>query len=272
MEEFFWISFSTLENQDEPSTKNTPPPPDQPSSPRPRIPARATFSTEKQKRQRKNHKDFFAALFSRNFSRPQWAENNANPRIAPVTRFNSRARAARDPSPPLIWYNIIMFQFTRPRGARQRSKFDRSHEYKTTFNAGYLIPFFVDEYLPGDTFILDFSFLVRMATPIYPIMDSVFLDTFFFSVPCRLLWEHWENMMGERDNPDDSIDYIVPVIRTDTSSYITPLSIYDYFGLPVNVTFQFTRPRGARHAQRRTAYQPRSFNSRARAGRDDISR
>ena len=80
-----------------------------------------------------------------------------------------------------------------------RSKFDRSSDVKTTFNAGRLIPFFVDEVLPGDTFTDKTSMVVRMTTPIFPVMDDCFLDYFYFFVPNRLVWDNWEKFMGEND-------------------------------------------------------------------------
>lgn len=75
-------------------------------------------------------------------------------------------------------------------GNISRSRFDRSHEVKTTFNVGELVPVFVDEYLPGDTFTVDTSLLVRMMTPAVPVMDNLYLDLYFFSCPNRLVWEH----------------------------------------------------------------------------------
>ena len=83
----------------------------------------------------------------------------------------------------------------------QRSTFDRSHGYKTTFNAGQLIPVFVDEALPGDTFNINASMFGRLSTPLKPIMDNLFLDVHFFSVPIRLLWSNWKRFNGEQDNP-----------------------------------------------------------------------
>ena len=86
----------------------------------------------------------------------------------------------------------------------QRAGLDRSHGFKTTFNAGWLIPIFVDEVLPGDTFNLRMNAFARLATPIKPFMDNLFFDTFFFFVPNRLLWDHWEQFNGSQNNPGDS--------------------------------------------------------------------
>ena len=113
-----------------------------------------------------------------------------------------------------------------------RSVFDRSHNVKTTFNSGYLVPFYVDEVLPGDSFKLDASLFARLATPIVPFMDNVYLETFFFFVPNRLLWDHWQAFNGEKINPKDSTDYLVPQA---TATNAQNLSLWDYMGLPTNV-------------------------------------
>lgn len=117
----------------------------------------------------------------------------------------------------------------------KRTKFDRSHVYKTTFNSGKLIPVFVDEILPGDTTRMSVNYFARLATPIKPIMDNIYLDWFFFFVPNRLVWEHWQNFCFEQEDPDDSTDYVIPTVSATGNSenaYIG--SLWDYFGLPVN--------------------------------------
>lgn len=111
----------------------------------------------------------------------------------------------------------------------QRSVFDRSHGHKTTFDADWLVPVYVDEALPGDTINLNMSFLARLATPIFPIMDNMYLESFFFAVPNRLLWENWEKFMGARDDPADPIDYTIPQVRNFP---IDEQSLYDYMGIP----------------------------------------
>lgn len=119
----------------------------------------------------------------------------------------------------------------------KRTKFDRSHVYKTTFNSGKLIPVFVDEVLPGDTTRLSVNYFARLATPIKPIMDNIYLDWFFFFVPNRLVWEHWQNFCFEQEDPDDSTDYVIPTVSAtgnSGNSYIG--SLWDYFGLPVNTS------------------------------------
>ena len=117
----------------------------------------------------------------------------------------------------------------------RRTKFDRSHVYKTTFNSGNLIPVFVDEVLPGDTTRMSVNYFARLATPIKPIMDNIYLDWFFFFVPNRLVWEHWQNFCFEQEDPDDSTDYVIPTVTATANSdnnYVG--SLWDYFGLPVN--------------------------------------
>ena len=121
-----------------------------------------------------------------------------------------------------------------PRTSIQRSAFNRSSGYKTTFNEGYLIPFYVDEILPGDTFKLKHSILARLTTPIVPFMDNVFLDTFFFFVPYRLIWENWQRFNGERDNPDDSTDFLIPQMTAPSDGFANE-SLFDYFGLPTKI-------------------------------------
>lgn len=117
-----------------------------------------------------------------------------------------------------------------PRADIPRSNFRIETAHKTTFNAGDLVPIYVDEVLPGDHFRLKMTAYARMATPIYPLMDNLHMETFFFFVPNRLVWENWEKFMGEQANPGDSISFVIPqVTHAGTPA---ALSIYDYFGLP----------------------------------------
>lgn len=119
----------------------------------------------------------------------------------------------------------------------KRTKFDRSHVYKTTFDSGKLIPVFVDEVLPGDTTRMSVNYFARLATPIKPIMDNIYLDWFFFFVPNRLVWEHWQNFCFEQEDPDDSTDYVIPTVTAIGNSDNAYLgSLWDYFGLPVNTS------------------------------------
>ena len=118
----------------------------------------------------------------------------------------------------------------------QRSTFLRNRNYKTTFDSGYLVPFLVDEVLPGDTFNLQAMLLARLATPLKPVMDNMYLDTHFFFVPNRLVWENWEKFQGAQDDPDDSIDYLVPQVAAPASTGWTVQSLADYFGIPIGLT------------------------------------
>lgn len=119
----------------------------------------------------------------------------------------------------------------------KRTKFDRSHVYKTTLDSGRLVPVFVDEVLPGDTTRMSVNYFARLATPIKPIMDNIYLDWFFFFVPNRLVWEHWQNFCFEQEDPDDSTDYVIPTVAaTGNSNNAYVGSLWDYFGLPVNTS------------------------------------
>ena len=122
-----------------------------------------------------------------------------------------------------------------PHADIQRSSFDRSCGYKTTFDAGYLVPIFVDEALPGDSFNLNMEGFARMATPINPIMDNMYLETFFFFVPNRLIWDNWEKFNGEQQNPGDSTDYLIPQLDSPVTTGWTTGSIGDYFGIPTGI-------------------------------------
>ncbi|WP_105468006.1 major capsid protein [Escherichia coli] len=116
----------------------------------------------------------------------------------------------------------------------QRSVFNRSSGYKTAFDAGYLIPVFLDEALPGDTFHLKTSILARLSTPVVPFMDNLRLDIQYFSVPYRLVWDHWQNFNGEQKNPGDSTDYLIPQIKAPAGGFSVG-SLADYFGVPTGV-------------------------------------
>lgn len=116
----------------------------------------------------------------------------------------------------------------------QRSVFNRSSGYKTTFDAGYLIPVFLDEALPGDTFHLKTSVLARLSTPVVPFMDNLRLDIQYFSVPYRLVWDNWQKFNGEQKNPGDSTDYLIPQIKAPAGGFPVG-SLADYFGVPTGV-------------------------------------
>ena len=128
--------------------------------------------------------------------------------------------------------SVNVHQFSMiPKADIPRSSFDKQTTLKTTFDAGYLVPIFVDEVLPGDTFNLKLTAFSRLATPLFPTMDNLHMDTFFFFVPNRLVWSNWVKMQGQQDNPGDSISYTVPQQVSPAGGYAT-LSLQDYFGLP----------------------------------------
>jgi hypothetical protein len=119
-----------------------------------------------------------------------------------------------------------------PKAEIQRSVFNRDHGLKTTIDAGYLYPIFYDEALPGDTFQLTANGFGRLATPINPFMDNLYIQTFFFAVPFRIIWDNWEKFCGEQVNPGDSTDYQTPQIQSTT---VAESTLFDYFGLPTGV-------------------------------------
>lgn len=118
-----------------------------------------------------------------------------------------------------------------------RSKFERSHTIKTSFNVGDIIPFYVDEVLPGDTFQIDTSKVVRLQTPITPFMDNIYLDTYYFFVPNRILWEHWKQFQGENTESAwlPTTEYTVPQIVAPEGGFAEG-TIADYFGIPTKVS------------------------------------
>ena len=132
--------------------------------------------------------------------------------------------------------SVMSHQFSQaPTADIPRSSFNRSHGYKTTFDAGYLIPVYVDEALPGDTITMNPTMFARLNTPIYPIMDNMFLDVHFFSVPVRQIWDNFRKFTGEQANPSDSTDYTVPVSTAPASGGYSNQSLQDYMGLPTQV-------------------------------------
>jgi hypothetical protein len=112
-----------------------------------------------------------------------------------------------------------------------RSRFNVSTAHKTTFDAGHLIPIYVNEVLPGDTFNLNMTAFGRLATPLFPIIDNISIDTFFFFVPNRLVWDNWVKFMGEQKSPSDSTSYVVPQMESPVGGYAIG-SLQDYMGLP----------------------------------------
>jgi hypothetical protein len=132
--------------------------------------------------------------------------------------------------------SVMAHSFSQvPRADIPRSTFNRSHGLKTTFDADYLIPILVDDVIPGDTFNVNMSFVARISPQALsnPIMDNLFLETFFFYVPYRLVWTNWEKFCGAQDDPADSIDFTIPVV-TGSSTHCGEGTLWDYFGLPLD--------------------------------------
>lgn len=112
-----------------------------------------------------------------------------------------------------------------------RSRFSGSWTRKTTFDAGYLVPFMVDEILPGDHMRYNVTAYLRMATPLFPIFDNQRIDTFFFFVPNRIIWDNWIRFMGEQTTPGASIAYTIPQMVSPLTGYV-PGTLQDHLGLP----------------------------------------
>ena len=131
--------------------------------------------------------------------------------------------------------SVMTHQFSQvPQADIPRSSFNRSHGLKTTFDSGYLVPVFVDEALPGDTFNLKMTAFSRLATPIHPFMDNLFMDSFFFAVPIRLIWDNFKKFNGEQIDPGDSTDYTIPIMTSPAGGHLNG-SLSDYFGIPTEV-------------------------------------
>lgn len=131
--------------------------------------------------------------------------------------------------------SVMRHRFSEIQSAEiPRSSFNRSHGYKTTFDAGYLVPIFVDEALPGDTFSLRMTSFSRLATPLHPFMDNLFMNSFFFAVPMRLLWTNWQKFNGEQVDPGDSTDFTIPQMVSPGGGYLAG-SLSDYLGLPTEI-------------------------------------
>lgn len=133
--------------------------------------------------------------------------------------------------------NVESHFSTLPKVDINRSTFDRSHSVKLSFNVGDLIPFYCDEVLPGDSFHLRTSKVVRMQTLLTPLMDNIYLDTYYFFVPNRLVWEHWREFNGENTQSAwlPTTEYQVPQITAPADTGWTIGTLADYFGIPVGV-------------------------------------
>ena len=126
--------------------------------------------------------------------------------------------------------SVMVHSFSEvPRANIPRSSFNRSNGFKFTFDADYLYPILVDDIIPGDTFNVNCNFVVRLTSPtVLPLMDNMYVETFFFFVPYRLLWDNWEKFCGAQDDPSDSIDFTVPQV---TGSFTAVGALYDYLGI-----------------------------------------
>ncbi len=122
-----------------------------------------------------------------------------------------------------------------PRADIERSTFNRSCGTKTTFDSGNLVPVFIDEALPGDTFNMRMHIFARLQTLLFPIMDNIYMDVFFFAVPMRLVWDNWQKFNGEQNNPGDSTDFLIPTMDAPASGGHAAMSLSDYLGIPVLV-------------------------------------
>ena len=150
--------------------------------------------------------------------------------------------------------SVDVHKFTMiPKADIPRSSFDCQSTHKTTFDAGFLVPVYVDEMLPGDTFRLNMTAFARLSTPLYPIMDNMHLDSFFFFVPNRLLWSNWQKFMGQQENPNDSISFVVPQQVCPAGGYAIG-SLQDYMGLPTAGQV------GAGGTVSHCAFWPRAYN------------
>ncbi|ALS03636.1 VP1 [Gokushovirus WZ-2015a] len=129
------------------------------------------------------------------------------------------------------------FDFSRNPGVSlSRSRFNRTSDRLDTFDTGEIVPIYVDEVLPGDTFELDMTAIIRGSTPIFPVMDNSYLDVYFFFVPNRLTWEHWRELMGENRTTawTQKVDYSVPQVTAPAGGW-AELSLADHFGIPTKV-------------------------------------
>lgn len=139
-------------------------------------------------------------------------------------------KARSNPSPDNSRFALV------PNVEIPRSTFDRSHTYKTTFDASFLIPVLVDEALPGDTFNVRMTAFARLATPLKPVMDNLYLESFFFAIPNRLLWDNWERFNGAQDDPGDSTEFLLPQVLNQGAPMPVPRgSVYDYMGIPPEI-------------------------------------
>lgn len=136
--------------------------------------------------------------------------------------------------------NMLNHQFSlAPQANIERSVFNRTHAYKTTFDAGWLIPFYADEALPGDTFKMHASLFVRLLSPLgMPIMDNMIMDVHFFAVPLRLVWDNFKYFMGEKPDPDYVNTHTLTPLIIPTNTSIGVGTLLDYLGIPVGIDLE----------------------------------
>ena len=131
--------------------------------------------------------------------------------------------------------SVMAHQFSQvPRANIPRSSFNRSHGYKTTFDADWLVPVYVDAVLPGDSFSCNMNFVAKLASPtVVPLSDNLFVESFFFFIPNRILWDNWPKFCGQQEDPGDSISYTIPVV-SGSNANTGEGTVWDYFGLPLD--------------------------------------
>ena len=133
--------------------------------------------------------------------------------------------------------SVMNAHFTQvPTADIPRSSFQRDFGYKTALDFDFLYPIMCEEMVPADTANVKLHAFARLATPIFPVMDNMYIDTFYFSIPYRLVFDNWRKMMGEQDNPTDTIDYLIPTMTSpdDGTGYLED-SIHDYMDIPPGV-------------------------------------
>ena len=132
--------------------------------------------------------------------------------------------------------SVMNAHFTQvPKADIPRSSFQRDFGVKTAIDFDYLYPIMLEEMVPADTATVKLHAFARLATPIYPVMDNMYIDTFYFSIPYRLVFSNWRRMMGEQDNPGDSVDYLIPTSTSPTGVGYEEDSIHDFMDIPPGV-------------------------------------
>jgi len=132
--------------------------------------------------------------------------------------------------------SVMQYDQSRaPTMSTPRANFNLSHGVKTTIDFDYIYPFLVEDVLPGDTWNVDTAAFARLATPLYPLMDNMYLDIHYFWIPMRMVWKNSRKFFGEQEDPGDSISYTIPTVTATTTTGYSELSIFDYFALPTKI-------------------------------------